>query len=690
MATDLHRTQFSGGNAQTNKYLKDRGFTIVRLPHAVWWVNQGETYSEASQRGDIWAPTLDRAGREQGHWNRVREVQDGDLLIHYSDGAIRALGIAGGNASDRSNPSKQDNLWAQDGWGTDVQYYSLPQALPIGKLGEEVVSLIQEIPDGPLTRTGGVKQGYLWRFTTEAFQAFASAPEFPWPTDIPIARPIKEANQDVKSNLSSSASINDKTPRGGAPAVSLWAQLRSHQLSFGPALVQEYVLALQLRRFVVLSGISGTGKTQLALTVATHYAGIEDVVAAYQLNPTHKGWDLPAALRHRLPPLQSGSPITISIAYPGGVATCRLGVEGARPTVHIFGMEAPFLEWFRQTFQENDPFFWHVVSANDGVRLWIQPIRPWLTLSVSPDWTDHRALLGYYNPILGQYVTTPLLTLLLHAHTVWQQSKQRGVESPPFFVILDEMNLARVEYYFADFLSSLESGEPIRLHAGEVPDVQHIPSLLTIPPNVFFTGTVNVDETTSMLSPKVLDRAYVLQLNTVDLANYGQEVDAEEARPDPTLGVQRAPRQEDWQWLRQVEGGIVTQAIIELNAVFAIERRPFGYRVANELARIVRLAKDHSDWSTWEALDRAIVCKVLPKLHGTQGELHPLLQALFAFAVGTVEDPEAAALEAWELSPQGVRHRADATLRPRFARMATELLRMEVRLRNTGFAAFIE
>jgi hypothetical protein len=311
-------------------------------------------------------------------------------------------------------------------------------------------------------------------------------------------------------------------------------------------------------------------------------------------------------------------------------------------------------------------------------------------LSVSPDWTDHRALLGYYNPILGQYVTTPLLTLLLHAHKVWNQSQQAGLESPPFFVILDEMNLARVEYYFAEFLSSLESGEPVRLHAGEVPDAQHIPSSLTIPSNVFFTGTVNVDETTSMLSPKVLDRAYVLQLNTVDLANYGQGVDEEGARLDPTLRVQRAPRQEDWQWLRQVERGTVTQAIIELNAVFATERRPFGYRVANELARLVRLAQDHSDWSTWEALDRAIVGKVLPKLQGTQGELHALLQALFAFAVGAADDPEAAALEAWELSPQGIRHRTDTILRPRFIRMATELLRMELRLRNAGFAAFIE
>src|SRR6202000_1574007 len=97
----------------------------------------------------------------------------------------------------------------------------------------------------------------------------------------------------------------------------------------------------------------------------------------------------------------------------------------------------------------------------------------------------------------------------------------------PYLVILDEMNLARVEYYFSDFLSVLESGETLRLMeekeaeesaaadkdgeegAGELPDT------LEIPPNVSFIGTVNVDETTHPLSPKVLDRANVIEFNTV-------------------------------------------------------------------------------------------------------------------------------------------------------------------------------
>jgi hypothetical protein len=78
-----------------------------------------------------------------------------------------------------------------------------------------------------------------------------------------------------------------------------------------------------------------------------------------------------------------------------------------------------------------------------------------LFLSVRPDWRDSKALLGYYNPLTERYESTPLLEFLLRA--AWDY-KQNESNAQPYFVILDEMNLAHVEYYFADFLSVLESG----------------------------------------------------------------------------------------------------------------------------------------------------------------------------------------------------------------------------------------
>jgi 5-methylcytosine-specific restriction enzyme B len=81
------------------------------------------------------------------------------------------------------------------------------------------------------------------------------------------------------------------------------------------------------------------------------------------------------------------------------------------------------------------------------------------------------------------------------------------------------MNLARVEHYFSDFLSAMESGEEIHLHDDpQVEEEEDIPRRIAIPKNVFVIGTVNVDETTYMFSPKVLDRAFVLEFNDVDFS----------------------------------------------------------------------------------------------------------------------------------------------------------------------------
>ena len=70
------------------------------------------------------------------------------------------------------------------------------------------------------------------------------------------------------------------------------------------------------------------------------------------------------------------------------------------------------------------------------------------------------------------------------------------------------MNLSHVERYFADFLSALESGEKIPLHKNIVSEIEQE---MKLPNNLMVVGTVNVDETTYMFSPKVLDRANVIE-----------------------------------------------------------------------------------------------------------------------------------------------------------------------------------
>ncbi len=131
---------------------------------------------------------------------------------------------------------------------------------------------------------------------------------------------------------------------------------------------------------------------------------------------------------------------------------------------------------------------------------------------VGADWTNREPLLGFPNAIDKNTYVKPdngVLDLIIEASKPENTSK-------PFFIILDEMNLSHVERYFADFLSVMESKDDkgFLLHSDEVrTDTANnsIPNTIRLPKNLFIIGTVNIDETTYMFSPKVLDRASVIE-----------------------------------------------------------------------------------------------------------------------------------------------------------------------------------
>ncbi len=141
---------------------------------------------------------------------------------------------------------------------------------------------------------------------------------------------------------------------------------------------------------------------------------------------------------------------------------------------------------------------------------WIGLEKNYKVVPVGADWTDNRSVLGFYNPLIEKYNSTVILDLIIEA----DENKNRE----PFFLILDEMNLSHVERYFADFLSGFESNEKIHLHSNgnetQTTSKKNIPEKIKLPDNLFVIGTVNVDETTYMFSPKVLDRANVIEIKT--------------------------------------------------------------------------------------------------------------------------------------------------------------------------------
>jgi len=134
-------------------------------------------------------------------------------------------------------------------------------------------------------------------------------------------------------------------------------------------------------------------------------------------------------------------------------------------------------------------------------------------IEVQAGWRDRHDLLGTYNAFERRFHERPCLKALYQAGTPLFADKL-------FFVILDEMNLSPPEYYFADFNSLLESGkDEVELHdrpIDRVPQrVVKSPNksmVLKLPPNVWFIGTANRDETTSTIAPKTYDRSHVLEL----------------------------------------------------------------------------------------------------------------------------------------------------------------------------------
>ncbi len=251
---------------------------------------------------------------------------------------------------------------------------------------------------------------------------------------------------------------------------------------------------------------------------------------------------------------------------------------------------------------------------------------------VGADWTNREPLLGYPNALKPDEYIKPdngALDVIIQAN-----------EHPelPYFLILDEMNLSHVERYFADFLSVMESKGEISLFAeGSVNN--GVPAKLALPSNLFIIGTVNIDETTYMFSPKVLDRANAIEFRVTkkEIENFfasKKDVDMNKLK---TQGASMAQSFLKMAGRREFDEQDLTATHNTLVNFFEQLKKTgaeFGYRSASEIMRLInQLTIVDAGLGANEKIDISIMQKLLPKLHGSRRKLCPVLITLGGFCV---------------------------------------------------------
>jgi len=228
-------------------------------------------------------------------------------------------------------------------------------------------------------------------------------------------------------------------------------------------------------------------------------------------------------------------------------------------------------------------------------------------IPVRPDWTDPAGLLGFINPIVNPptFQGTQALALVIKA-----------VNDPenPYFLCLDEMNLARVEHYFAPFLSAME-GARLEIHA-EREMIDNVPASVDWPKNLFIIGTVNMDESTHAFSDKVLDRAFVFEFWDVDLDAWAK---SKGSSVDPVL-LNR-----------------VLSVMRPIHAALFEARRHFGYRSLNEVLQFcehVASSSPSDGVALTRAIDQAVFSKIPTRVRGDDGGgLESALEAVRAVCI---------------------------------------------------------
>ena len=305
-------------------------------------------------------------------------------------------------------------------------------------------------------------------------------------------------------------------------------------------------------------------------------------------------------------------------------------------------------------------------------------------VSVGADWTNREPLLGYPNALKqGEYIKpeSGVLDLLIESNKPENANK-------PFFLILDEMNMSYVERYFADFLSVMESHEPIALWTkcdNESDSCEcDVPEKISLPDNLFIIGTINVDETTYMFSPKVLDRANVIEFK-ISIDEMTEFLGGIRKINCSSIYNKAAEMGADFVKLANSKDCDNVEATTDTLKAFFTELKSvnaeFGYRSAIEIFRFINQAHKNDDtaekMTEAEILDAAILQKLLPKLHGSRKKLELVLKALWGLCF------EPSIKDTTQIARENIKKAI-------YKESADKILRMYESAYTNGFTSFAE
>jgi hypothetical protein len=584
----------------------------ISLGPAIWWVIQGGYEYERDNRF-LWAPKRSPKGRILSYHQDLARLRPDDLILHYStsSSSLRAVGRVTASAQDAPYPTNRAlQPWEEDGYLAKVDYSELQAPIQLQSIPGEWRT--QEL--GPFNRTGNVNQGYLFPLSTAFYDElvgrwpflerrntwlFQANPRF---YDITTRLKIAEIGQEDQWTVSRyrddmrpgdrlviwqaghEAGVYALGELSGQPfqrgrsdwrrsdsdgSETEWAvRFRYTQILSKPLLKSDLLHNPALANLAVIRSPQGTNFQ----VTPEEYAALQSLIVPGD----HQVCEHDAEYVPYLAP--SFEEICQSILGQGlrmderQLRRYHLSLN-SRKFVILSGVSGTGKSWLTEAYAK-------AINAE------------YLLVPVAPNWTTNEDLLGYMNPLRDdQYCDTDFSLFLRATAKEYEEAISTNVNPRPYHLVLDEMNLARVEYYFAKFLSAME----VRARDG-IGRIELEPgNSVILPPNLYFIGTVNVDETTHGFADKVYDRAQLIEL--------------EASRDNISNHLGPVPYRDD---LMQVWDAVHEVA-------------PFAYRVVGEVKAYITQAEPLGvSWQ--DALDEQLLQKVLPKLKGADSRVGKALE----------------------------------------------------------------